>query len=431
MTSKELREKRANLANQAQALLDKAEEESRDLNQEEMQQFDNIHSEIDNLKSQIDRIERQEQIDADLRHSQGAVAGANAMGGATDQNGLPNNRGGDQGNSQEEEKELRSRAFRNWMVYGMNGLEPELRQVMANQQENLPQEARALAAGLDTAGGYTVFDEFRAQIETAMKLFSGVRNTRANIVRTNSGNDMQMPTSDDTSNKGERLGENTQVSEQDATFGSKTLRAYMYSSKLIRVSIQFLQDTDINNIESWLAERGGERIGRKTGEDFVTGTGNNQPEGLENGTSQGKQGSTQTSIKYDELVDMEHSIDPAYRRQAEWLLADGLLKKLKQLKDGEGRPLWVPGVAVREPDTILGYRYAIDYEIPKPAASKITLYFGDFSKFQIRDVQSMQMLRLTERYADYLQVGFLLFSRHDSILLDAGTNPIKHFKQSS
>jgi hypothetical protein len=42
----------------------------------------------------------------------------------------------------------------------------------------------------------------------------------------------------------------------------------------------------------------------------------------------------------------------------------------------------------------------------------------------------MQMLRLTERYAEYLQVAFLLFSRHDSMLLDAGTNPIKYLQQA-
>jgi HK97 family phage major capsid protein len=42
--------------------------------------------------------------------------------------------------------------------------------------------------------------------------------------------------------------------------------------------------------------------------------------------------------------------------------------------------------------------------------------FGDFSTFFIRDVRGATMMRLVERYADYLQVGFLMFSRHDSVL---------------
>ena len=130
-------------------------------------------------------------------------------------------------------------------------------------------------------------------------------------------------------------------------------------------------------------------------------------------------------------MDLEHSIDPAYRRQSEFLLSDGLLRELKKLKDGEGRPLWVAGVAVREPDRILGYPYAVCMEIPNPAAGEITAYFGDFSKFHIRDVQAMQLLRLSERYAEFLQVAFLLFTRHDCMLLDAGTHPIKYFKQAN
>ncbi len=414
--TKELREKRANLANQARELLDKASAEKRDLTAEESTQFDKIHTDIDELKRQIDRTEQQQELEAELSRSQGTVAGPAAT--AEPESGT-------------DTAEARSKACRNWIMHGIAGLSPEEREIMAAQRHDLPAEARAMAAGIDTAGGYTVADDFVARIETAMKAFAGVRNTRATIVRTAGGNEMPMPTSDDTNNKGERVGENKAVGTQDITMGSKSLRAYMYSSKLLRVSIQFLQDTSISNIEGWLAERLGERIGRKTAEEFITGTGNNMPEGLESSTTEGKQGSTQTSIKYNEFVDMEHSIDPAYRRVSEWLLGDGLVKAAKKLKDGEGRPLWVPGIAVKEPDTILSYPFTVDQEIPNPAASRITGYFGDFSKFHIRDVNSMQMLRLTERYAEYLQVAFLLFSRHDSILLDAGTNPIKHFKQSA
>lgn len=86
-------------------------------------------------------------------------------------------------------------------------------------------------------------------------------------------------------------------------------------------------------------------------------------------------------------------------------------------------------MASREPDRILNYPYTVDQEIPTPTNSAITAYFGDFSKFLLRDVRQMQMLRLTERYAEYLQVAFLLFMRHDSALIDAGTHPIKYFQQ--
>lgn len=419
MTSKELREKRATLANQARAILDKAEAEKRDLSAEEQAEFDRIHADIDRMKADIDRMERQEKLDLELAAAQPTIAG----GKQTIDDPLHS--------SDEDRKKQEAEAFRSWLVYGVAGLTPEQRAIMATRQAQITPEMRAQAVGIDTAGGYLVPDGFVPRIETAMKAFAGVRNTRATIIRTSSGETINMPTSDDTSNKGELLAENVATGEQDLTFGSKALRAYMFTSKMVKVSIQFLQDVGIADIEGWLADRLGERVGRAQADYHITGTGSNQPEGLATAATLGVTAASATAVTYDELVDLEHSVNPAYRRQAEWLMGDGMVKLLKKLKDGEGRPLWVPGVAVREPDTILGYRYAIAQEIPDPASAKITVYFGDFSKYHLRDVRQMQMLRLTERYAEYLQVAFLLFVRHDAILLDAGTNPVKYLKQAS
>ncbi len=431
MTSKELREKRANLAEQAKAILNKAAEDKRDLTAEEEQQFDKIHADIDKVKADIDRIERQEELEAELRASRGTAAGINAVAGAVDpETGLPVEQR-TQDDPEKEAEESRE-AFRNWLVGGMASLTPEQRMIMQKRQRELPPEARAMAAGIDTAGGYIVFDEQVARIETAMKAFSGIRNTRATILRTNSGNQINMPTCNDTDNTGALVGENTDVGTiTDPTLGSKALHAYMFTSKPLRLSIQFLQDTSVANVESWIIERLAERISRGLAPYFITGTGNNQPEGLASSATLGYQGASQAAVTWDDFVELEHSVDPAYRRQAEYLIGDGLLKAAKKLKDGEGRPLWVPGVAIKAPDTINGYPFQVDQEIPTPSASAITMYFGDMSKFHIRDVLSMQMLRLSERYAEYLQIAFLLFSRHDSILLDAGMHPVKYFQQSA
>jgi HK97 family phage major capsid protein len=418
MTAKELREKRAGLIHQAGALLKKAEDEKRDLTQEEENQWTTLHAEADKLKAQFERMEKQEDLDKEMNESRGRLAGGKESG--------TENR-----DTAEELKKKQRDAFVGWLRYGMGGITTEQRQIMAERQESLPQEARAQSIGLDTAGGYLADSEFMAKVEDAMLPYSGIRSTRATIMRTSSGNTIAMPTSDDTSNSGARLDENTQAGEQDMTFGSKNLRAYMYTSKIVRVSLQFLQDSSIGDTEGFIATKLGERIGRITGSEFITGTGNNMPEGLAEGATSAATTASATAITYGELVDLEMSINAAYRRNAEFLFGDGTLTLLKKLKDGEGRPLWVPGIATREPDRILGYKYALDQNIPKPASTTKSIYFGDFSKFIIRDVTGGLLLRLTERYADYLQVGFLLFSRHDSILLDAGTHPIKYLTQNT
>ena len=82
-------------------------------------------------------------------------------------------------------------------------------------------------------------------------------------------------------------------------------------------------------------------------------------------------GST-TTIAYDDLVQLEHSVDPAYRKNARYMMGDTALKTIKLLKDGIGRPLWLPGLAVKEPDTINSFPYVVNQDMAAPAASATT-----------------------------------------------------------
>jgi len=65
------------------------------------------------------------------------------------------------------------------------------------------------------------------------------------------------------------------------------------------------------------------------------------------------------------------------------------------------------------------------------AANAKSILFGDLSKYQIREVTDVVMLRLNERYAEAHQVAFLAFQRSDGDLVDAGTNPVKHYANSA
>jgi HK97 family phage major capsid protein len=54
------------------------------------------------------------------------------------------------------------------------------------------------------------------------------------------------------------------------------------------------------------------------------------------------------------------------------------------------------------------------------------------SLYKVRRVAGgVTIMRLVERYADYLQVGFLGFERFDGQLLDAGTHPIGAWQNSA
>ena len=62
------------------------------------------------------------------------------------------------------------------------------------------------------------------------------------------------------------------------------------------------------------------------------------------------------------------------------------------------------------------------------ATTNKTVLFGDFSKYLVRRVAGMRMLRMVERYGDYDQIGFVAFLRMDGDLIATGS--IKHLVQA-
>lgn len=403
---RDLREKRARLAQEANEILESAE--GGVLSAEAEERFDKLHREIEALGVQIQRMERQRDLEAELNEPREV----RTQRGETREVSADEAQAAERRYSEAFGRQLRGRAT-------------------AEDRQILEQRALGTIGGTPegAAGGYTVPEDFYRQLIEAQLAYGGMREV-ANVFATADGAKLPIPTSDDTSNKGAIIDENptAAIGEQDTTFGQVILGAYTYTSKVVRVSLQLLQDSAFN-IESHLAEILGIRIVRATNEHFTTGDGTNKPLGILASSTEGKKGAAGqvTSVTVDDLVDLEHSVDPAYRRGARFMFHDSTLKALKKLKDQEGRPIWLPGVAVREPDTILGYGYTVNQDMPVMAAKAKSIVFGDLRKYFIRDVLGVQLVIMREKWADYLQVGFLAYSRHDGVLVDAGTHPVKHY----
>jgi HK97 family phage major capsid protein len=446
MTIAELLQKKGELANQAEQILTGARSAGRlDLSGEEEVKFDAIHADIEKLTGTIRRLEKQEALSAGegrkteanetrgngriapvARPNYGEAFRSWAMAASKSTEITPEERAnaarcGFDLNSNEMTLRLPNK--------GMRNLSPE---GIREWEEN---RAQSLSA---TEGGNVVADDLMREIEKARLAYGGMFRV-AQVIRTATGATLPWPTANDTSQKGARLAINIQASAQDVVFGQMTLGAFKYSSKLILVPEELMQDSSINLAE-FLGQALGERIMRIVNEETTTGAGTTLPWGIatratafSGGTgSVGSFGNTALGVtsggQYQNLVAFEHSVDPEYRANGTFMFHDTTLLKLKQLVDGELRPLWVPGLSTNAPDRFLGYPYVINQDM---SATYLTgtksIVFGDLSKYKIREVRDIQVLRLVERYADYHQVGFLAFARYDGDLLNAGTAPVKAF----
>jgi HK97 family phage major capsid protein/HK97 family phage prohead protease len=284
---------------------------------------------------------------------------------------------------------------------------------------------RALGVATGSAGGFAVPQGFRAKVTESLKAFGGLRKL-AEVVPTTDGANLPWPTNNDTANVGAILAENTQMTEQDVVLAQKTLYAYMYTSKMVRVSLQLLQDAGFD-IDTWLARKLGERIGRAQAAHWITGVGTTEPQGILTGLTNGKTAAATTAVTYNELVDLYASVDPAYLEGegVAWLMSASTLAFVSKIRDdsggaGLGRPLVEPSVQAGTPLSILGHPIVVDNGMPAMTTGQKPIAFGNFrAAYVIRDVGDVQVLRLVERYADYLQHGFTGYQRADGQVQDS------------
>lgn len=317
-------------------------------------------------------------------------------------------------------------AFSAYLRNGGQNLSAEHRDLLAT---GFDPELRAQGTATGGAGGYTVPEGFWAKVTETMALFTGA-SVGAETITTSTGNDLPWPTNDDTANEGYFLGENTQTtSEGDLVFGQKKLGGHMSASGPILVSFQMLQDSGID-FDAYLARKIGERLARRQERAFAVGSGPGLPQGFVTGAATGKTTASATSgLDYKELVDLEFSVDAAYRQTGRcvWKMHDKLIGELRGIRvdggggAGTGLPLWQPSVIAGTPDTFLGYPIIpVNQMDSAHTTGKKVVAFGDFaSAYAIRRVAGGQIMRLTERYADYFQVGFIGFERVDAVVQDA------------
>jgi HK97 family phage major capsid protein len=431
-----LREKKERAHNRAGALVVQAAKNKRSMTSLEEQEFDRCDQDERNCAHQIAMLELR--ADSELNyHSDPRRAGREDVG-------VPDR--GLYGRKHSADPLLESLAMRAWALVGPNGLTAEQRDLVmprlntAIDTSGMSTEQRALSAIIGTAGSYTVPQGFQYELDVALKSYVGIAQS-SDYIDTETGAPFPFPSMNDTTNSGEVTTENGIVAggtggaaEQDPSFGAVVFGSYMFDTGWIVVPIQLLQDSAFN-IEQYLNEAAATRLGRKLNNRGTLGSGAGECTGILTAAPVGFTNGSNNSVSYNDLLDLEHSVDPAYRVQkgVGWMFNDTTLKAVKKLTDGNGRPLFLSGgttqgIDAPSPDTLNGYPIFINQDMPNIGSAATPIIFGALKKFKIRRVAAMQMIRAQERFADQLAVGLLGFQRFDTNLVDAGTGPVKKLK---
>jgi HK97 family phage major capsid protein len=376
MQSRELREQRKKLVDEARRVMQPAIDETRGMTAEEQAKYDAIDADVDRLAATIDRLEK--------------VEGA--------------------------ERAFVPESQREQAIVSPADVQAQYRESFWSyiKGRSSAQELRAMSVATDTYGGYTVPDEFRRQLVVAMDELNVMRGL-ATVITSNSGT-MTLPTLTTHASAAWKA-EVAAYAETTPVFGEVTFSAHK-ATCLVKVSEELLNDSAFP-LESYLAREFGRRLGKLEEEAFINGTGSNQPTGLFGGATVGTTASATNAITVDELTDLYYSLGRAYRQRATWIMKDSTVKLIRKLKTGvssDNTYLWQAGLREGEPDMLLGRPVKVSEFAPAATTGLRAVAFGDISYYYIGDRQAITMQRLVELYAGTGHIGFRQFKRTDGKL---------------
>ncbi|HRI77514.1 MAG TPA: phage major capsid protein [Alphaproteobacteria bacterium] len=266
-------------------------------------------------------------------------------------------------------------------------------------------EIKALSAGSDPDGGYTVTPDLSGRIAQLVRETSPMRQVASVITI---GTDALEGIHDLNEATSGWVGESEARPETSAPKIGE-YRIPVHEQYAEPRATQKLLDDSLFNVEEWLAAKIAERLARMENESFVTGNGVKKPRGFltyaagtpaAGGFSvieqvlSGGSGAFADENPGDALISLVYALKSAYREKAVFMMKRSTLAEVRKLKDGNDNYIWQPDFQMKQGGTLLGFNVVEAEDMPDIAAGSLSIAFGDFGAgYQIVDRQGIRILR--------------------------------------
>lgn len=346
----------------AKALLTRAEEETRSTSAEEDEQFDRLMDAASKHKERADKLAKQAKDSADFGELVRGLQDASVehSGETTESRGV---------NAQLLEN---IRSAQQAIVRGDDYDEAFLATIDLARRD----EFRAIADFSDNGALYTT--DFATQIAIYKRTLSPWIDL-SSVINANNGRPLNLPklTADNTTYK---PGEGTAITESTPTIGSAALTTTGYKG-MSYVSAE-ADDDELIGLLPIIARQQARSIGLSFGSDATTAilaaiNNGGTATGLGGAGAANNALSTATFVGYEDLIDLKYGRAVPYRVAGVWIAANGMIKKMRKYRDGQGQYLWQPAVAAGQPATFDGNAVYEDPNLATPASATKSVVFGD------------------------------------------------------
>jgi len=266
-------------------------------------------------------------------------------------------------------------------------------------------ETKALSAGSNPDGGYTVPVEIEQAIGRRLTAISPIRGIAGR--REISGNVYKKPFM----TAGPAVGwvgetaarpETTSPVLDSLSFPAMELYAMPAATPTL------LEDSAVN-IDEWLASEVEQAFAVQEGTAFVTGDGTNKPKGFLAYTTvaqaswswgnigyiaSGAAGAFAASNPSDVLVDLIYAVKAGYRQSGVFVMNRKTQAVVRKFKDSGGSYLWQPPAVAGDRASLMNFPVVEAEDMPDIAANSLSVAFGDFGRgYLVVDRAGVRVLR--------------------------------------
>jgi HK97 family phage major capsid protein len=283
-----------------------------------------------------------------------------------------------------------------------------------------------------TGGSLTLPLDVSLNMYAALTQASAMRHTRATVITTSGGAAMRFPNTT-TQAAATQSDQNTSFGGTDPAVGVMTLNAFD-AVELIAISGDMIEDAGVDLL-AWMATATGSALGKLTGQWYATGTGSGQPTGLASAGAVGAAGTIASGGSLilgpagavgEKLADLLHSTDPQYRTNAEWVMHDTTGQTIRKLRDGAGGTVGAfllnmvptPNTPFGVTDYLLGHPVRYDSNIASMGSAATPIFVGDMSAYYIRQVGNVRLTRSDNYAFNKRQSVVRAMMRTDANLID-------------
>ncbi|MBE6878684.1 MAG: phage major capsid protein [Ruminococcaceae bacterium] len=357
---KKLIEKRAELQDEMDVILNKAETENRAMTDEEVKRFDEIEAEIRAIDVTLEKKDKARKTE---------------------------NRANPEEKTVEERAAAEEKAFCDYVL----GIATENRAQLTEGANGTIVPTTIANRIIEEVKAQVPFFQYADLYETAGKLSIPVY-------------------SEDSENyiNADYVDEGTELTDNVGKFITVDLEGFVIGA-LALVSNKLKNNTDLN-VADFIVKQVAKAISRKLMKEFTIGTASKISGVISTPTI--VTAGAAAALTYDDLVNLKQKIPQAYREKGAWVMHPNTYAAVLKLKDGNQRPYFEEG------KPILNRPVIESEDMPEIATKAKPVVFGDLSGYAIKGAKAVEVQVLREKFATKNMLGILGFAEYDGEVAD-------------